>query len=238
MLRPWALALSLTSLIGCAAPWRWSDYTSVSVGRTNAGRIHRPARIPNRGTGYEVPENWRERGNVWGTDELVGLIERAAATLRAQRKVTLGVADLSPLRGGKTPWHSSHHSGRDVDLIFYSVDEKGKSLPPPQVEMVAYDGEGEPFVPKAMLRTGYAEPTWQQRRFDTPRNWALVEALLSDRAVRVQWIFVSAPIENRLLVWAERTHIAIVYEEVRSTMVLTPPWILLRCSCASSTMSG
>lgn len=198
------LAMPLTAMLGCATPRHWTDYTSVSIGRSNAGRMHRPARIPSRGTGYEVPENWRDRGNVWGTDELVGLIQRSAAAVRSQRRVTLGVADLSPLRGGKTPWHSSHHSGRDVDLIFYSVDAKGKSMAPPKLEMVAYDGEGEPFVPRSLATTGYTEPTWQQRRFDTPRNWALVEALLSDRAARVQWIFVSAPLENRMLVWAER----------------------------------
>jgi penicillin-insensitive murein endopeptidase len=198
------LALGLAAMLGCATPRHFTDYTSVSVGRTNAGRIHRPAKMPTRGPGFEIPKTWRDRGNNFGTDELVALIERAAAVVRAQRKVTLGVADLSALRGGDTPWHSSHHSGRDVDLIFYSVDERGKSLPPPQVEMVAFDGEGNPFVPKSLAKTGYTEPTWQQRRFDTARNWALVEALLSDPAVRVQWIFVSTPLENRLLQWAKR----------------------------------
>ncbi len=197
--------LALASMGACAAPGRWTDYTSVSVGQTNEGRIHRPTRMSKRGVGYEVPKTWHERGNLFGTDELVGAIERAAGKVRADRRVTLGVADLSPLRGGKTPWHSSHQSGRDVDLIFYAVDERGRSLPPPQVEMVAFDGDGNPFVPKPVLaKGGYQEPTWQQRRFDTARNWALVEALLADPAIRVQWIFVSAPLEQRLLGWAER----------------------------------
>ncbi|PRP91036.1 penicillin-insensitive murein endopeptidase [Enhygromyxa salina] len=199
-----AAMATFAGALGCASPGYWTDYTSVSVGQAAGGHIHRPVAMPRRGTGYKVPQTWRERGNQWGTEELVALIERAAAKVRAQRRVTLGVADLSPKRGGKTMWHSSHQSGRDVDLIFYSVDERGRVLPPPEVEMVHYDGDGEPFVPAYMRATGYEEPTWAERRFDEARNWALVEALLSDRAVRVQWIFVSTKLERRLISWAER----------------------------------
>ena len=203
-----ALALGLaavgTGVSGCAAPGQWGDFTSVSVGKSNDGRIHRPVAMPSRGRGYKMPRTWRERGNRWGTDEVVAMVERVAARVRSQHRVTLGVADLSPKRGGKTRWHSSHHSGRDVDLIFYAVDERGRAMAPPEVEMVHFDGDGEPFVPSYMLATGYAEPTWQQRRFDTRRNWALIEALLADRSVRVQWIFVSNPLKQRLLRWAER----------------------------------
>lgn len=175
---------------------------------SNGGHIHRPVAMPRRGTGYKVPQTWRERGNQWGTDELVAVIERAAATVyfehKGRRRLALGVADLSPKRGGNSIWHASHQSGRDVDLIFYSVDARGRILPPPEVEMVHYDGQGEPFVPRHMLASGYEEPTWAKRRFDDARNWALVEALLSDRGTRVQWIFVSNKLQMRLLAWAER----------------------------------
>jgi len=216
--RAWAQAsLLIAAVLGtsaCATPGRWTDYTSVSVGQTNGGRIHRPVQMPTRGLGYKVPKTWRERGNQWGTDELVEVIERAAAAVwaqsssrpggRAEKSVTLGVADLSPKRGGKTIWHASHQSGRDVDLIFYSVDQRGRPLPPPEIERVHYDGNGEPFIPRHMQETGYQEPTWSTRRFDDARNWALVEALLSDRGTRVQWIFVSNKLELRLLAWAEK----------------------------------
>src|SRR5690606_15754773 len=134
--RAWAKAsLLIAAVLGtsaCATPGRWTDYTSVSVGQTHGGRIHRPVQMPTR-----------RRGNQWGTDELVEVIERAAAAVwaqsssrpggRAEKSVTLGVADLSPKRGGKTIWHASHQSGRDVDLIFYSVDQRGRPLPPPEI---------------------------------------------------------------------------------------------------------
>jgi len=197
-----ALGLGLTS--ACATPGRWTDFTTVSVGKSHEGRIHRPVEMPRRGRGFKVPQTWRDRGNQWGTEELVAAVERAAAKVREEHRVTLGVADLSPKRGGKTIWHSSHQSGRDVDLIFYAVDGKGRPLPPPEVEMVHFDGKGQPFTPRHMQAEGYAEPTWRDRSFDDERNWALIEALLSDRAIRVQWIFVSNALSARLLRWAER----------------------------------
>lgn len=200
-----AAALALWCTSGCATPGYWTDYTTVSVGKAAGGRIHRPAEMPRKGLGYEVPQAWRDRGNQWGTDELIGTIQRAAAQVRSTRhRATLGVADLSPKRGGKTIWHASHQSGRDVDLIFYTVDARGRPLPPPKVEMVHFDGDGEPFIPRHMQSTGYEEPTWSERRFDDASNWALVEALLSDRSIRVQWIFVSNKLQFRLLSWAER----------------------------------
>lgn len=201
-----SLAMSGFALLAaCATPGHWTDYTTVSIGTTSGGRIHRPIQMPRKGEGYKVPTTWRDRGNQWGTSELVETVERAAAKVKETRKTAvLGVADLSPRRGGKTMWHSSHQSGRDVDLIFYSVDSRGKALPPPEVEMVHYDGFGKPFVPSHMQETGYEEPTWSERKFDDASNWMLVEALLSDRSVRVQWIFVSNNLELRLLNWAEK----------------------------------
>ena len=189
---------------GCAKPGHWTDYTTVSINKAAGGRIHRPAKMPRRGRGYKVPQTWHERGNQWGTDELIAMVERSAAKVRDEQRVTLGVADLSPKRGGKTIWHASHQSGRDVDLIFYAVNAKGRPMPPPEVEMVHFDGKGKPFTPKHMQKDGYEEPTWQEREFDDELNWLLVEALLSDRAVRVQWIFISNPLQARLLRWAER----------------------------------
>ncbi|MCA9686674.1 MAG: penicillin-insensitive murein endopeptidase, partial [Myxococcales bacterium] len=185
------LASTVGATSGCATPGRWTDYTSVSVGKAAGGHIHRPVRLTPKGVGYKVPKTWRERGNQWGTEELVATIERAAARVQAQesrRRIFLGVADLSPKRGGKTMWHASHQSGRDVDLIFYAVDEHKKPLPPPEIEMVHFDGHGEPFVPKAMAATGYEEPTWAQRRFDDARNWARGQPLLTHRPITVQCI--------------------------------------------------
>ncbi|HEY8377508.1 MAG TPA: penicillin-insensitive murein endopeptidase [Nannocystis sp.] len=196
-----ALALG-SALSGCAGPNLWTDGTSISTGLSNRGRLRKPSQLPVSGTGYKVPERWKERGFQYGVEELVAAIERAAAAVRGRaKKVVLGVADLSPQRGGKSKWHSSHQSGRDVDLIFYSTDAQGHPLDPPEHDMIRYDGDGKPYVRGNAV---YSDPQWQERRFDTARNWALVEALLTDPTIRVQWIFVSQPLEDRLLDYAKR----------------------------------
>jgi penicillin-insensitive murein endopeptidase len=160
--------------------------------------------MPRRGRGYLMPPKWRERGLRFGVEELTKAVGRAARHVRTQdRRATLGVADLSPLRGGKSVWHRSHQSGRDVDLIFYSTDEKGKPLEPPDRDMIRYDKSGEPYVHEKN-EDGYVEEDWERRRFDVRRNWLLVEALLSDPTIRVQWIFVSNALKAKMLGWARR----------------------------------
>ncbi|MBZ5713165.1 penicillin-insensitive murein endopeptidase [Nannocystis pusilla] len=196
-----ALAFGLL-VTSCAGPNLWTDGTSVSTGLSSRGRLRRPAKLELSGSGFKVPERWKSRGFQYGTEELVAALGRAANAVRGKaKKATLGVADLSPQRGGKSKWHSSHQSGRDVDLIFYSADEQGKPLAPPENDMIRYDGEGKPYI---RGKGTYNDAIWEQRRFDTARNWALVEALLSDATIRVQWIFVSQPLEDRLLDYATR----------------------------------
>jgi penicillin-insensitive murein endopeptidase len=194
------LVLALGS--ACSRPGVLGDFRSVSLGQSNDGRILRPKRMPNFGKGHRTPDAWRARGNRYGTDELVGMIGRAGLSVRAKsRRSILAVADLSPKKGGATMWHRSHHSGRDVDLIFYSTDARRKPMPPPETHMVVYDAKGKPVPPEPGTEF---EPDWEKRRFDTERNWWLVESLLSDTEARVQWIFVSDGLRARLLTWARK----------------------------------
>ncbi len=189
----------------CASPYLLTDGTSVSVGTTSDGRTRSPTKMPLRGKGHVVPKRWKDRGLLWGVDEVVGAVAHAGERVRkTSRKAKLGVADLSRWRGGRaSPWHSSHESGRDVDLLFYSVDESGKPLPPPEHEMICYDDDGKAYVP-ARDKNGYEDALWEQRRFDDRRNWLLVETLLTDPTVRVQWMFVSAGLESRVIRYARR----------------------------------
>lgn len=70
--------------------------------------------------------------------------------------------------------------------------------------MIRFDGEGKAFLRPAELEHP-PSPDWAERRFDTARNWQLVEALVTDPSIRVQWIFVSDPLGHALLQHA-RTH--------------------------------
>lgn len=192
---------------GCARPDMWTDFTSVSAGMPNDGRLRRPAKLPTRGTGYYVPGKWRERGRHYGTDELVAAIQRAAEQVRGKDwRVKLGVGDLSQKEGKKIRFHSSHQSGRDVDLIFYHTNDQRRPIKPPEQTMIHFGIDGEPFVPEGQTAAEAYEgqDDWASRRFDDKRNWALVRALLSDPAIRVQWIFVSSALRDRLLRYAKR----------------------------------
>lgn len=200
-----SLGLTGVLALGCSGPHLLTDGTSVSIGTTSDGRTRSPAKMPLRGPGYVVPKRWKDRGFLWGADEVVAAVARVGRRVRkTSYKAKLGVADLSRWRGGRaSPWHSSHESGRDVDLLFYSVGEDGKPMPPPQDEMICYDDEGKAYVP-TRDKDGYKDPQWEQRRFDDRRNWVMVESLLTDPTIRVQWMFVSAGLESRLVRYARR----------------------------------
>lgn len=187
-------------LASCAAPPLWTDLTSVSVGKSNEGGMRSPARVPDEGRGWVAPAQWRARGFRYGTRELVEAVTRAAERVHAlDRRAVLGVADLSAPRGGPSPWHNSHHSGRDVDLLFYTADARGRPMPPPEAGMIRFDADLEPVE----IEGGYPDPDWKRRRFDVQRNWHLLEALLTDPTARVQWVFVAEPLRDAMLQWAE-----------------------------------
>jgi len=191
-LRSALLWIAVCLVAACAGRGLWTDLGSVAEGTPTAGRLRRPATVPVRGDGLVVPPRWRARGLRYGSDELVGAIARAAAKVRAAHPgAVLGVADLSPTRGSARPFHRSHQGGRDADLLFYTLDARGRPAPPPDA-MIRFGADGRPVAGAV------------QRRFDDARNWALVEALLTDPWVRVQWIFVARPLARRLLAYARR----------------------------------
>jgi penicillin-insensitive murein endopeptidase len=193
-------------LSGCAGPL-FGDGTSISLSLGNQTALRRGARLAADGDGYVIPPTWRARGAAYGTDELVDtLVRTARAVARAVPGGTLGVADLSPRGGGPTVKHRSHAGGRDVDLIYYSVDTAGRPLRPADA-MLRYgpDGASRPFVPES---PGDVRPAqgWEAtpRRFDVERNWALVKALLGDAEIEIQWIFIAEMLRDRLLDYATR----------------------------------
>jgi penicillin-insensitive murein endopeptidase len=186
----------------------YGDGTSVSIGTASHGALRRGVALPSEGDGYVMPPQWRARGANYGTEELVGALVRAARAVQRERPGgLLGVADLSPRGGGRTLKHHSHENGRDVDLLYFAVDDDNQALRPADT-MVKYDGDGN-SVPRAPLRPGELRPVpgWEPtpRHFDLPRNWALVRALLLDPEVEVQWIFIADDLRTRLIEYASQT---------------------------------
>lgn len=189
-------------MAGCAAPGLFSDGTSVSVGSFNHGLLRRGAHLPVKGDGYLVPPLWEARDSRYGTDELMGAIVRAARRVRREYPGgTLGIGDLSTRGGGDSVLHRSHENGRDADLIYYAVDDKGQPVLPvdsmPRYAPVDLRAR-EPLPPEHGVVYGPFSP----RQFDVARNWALVRALLEDPRAEVQYLFIHNKLKERLLQWA------------------------------------
>jgi len=158
---------------------------SVSVGRHNAGRLLYGRQLRES---EHVRLKHPDGDQHHGTDELVTLIERAAAEVARQFPGSrLTVGDLSRRRGGAFRPHRSHRSGRDADLGFYVVDTAGQPVYPDRFYDFRADG------------TTRAHPDW---RFDDARNWALVAALVGQDETPVQFLFVARGLRERLLRYA------------------------------------
>ena len=133
----------------------------------------------------------------WGTEELVGLIQRSAARV-AGAKLTVG--DLSEREGGRMRPHLAHRNGRDVDLGFYL--SRGAS----------------PVEAQRFIRVR-ADGSAGRYRFDDARNWQLVESMLTDSTAEVEAILVATHLERRLLAEARRQRSPRwVYERARLVM--------------------
>jgi penicillin-insensitive murein endopeptidase len=192
-----AAALTFT-LAGCVGPLALEG-GSASIGATGDGTVRGPVELPVEGDGYTVPARWRPRHSNYGTDELVGLVVRAARAVdRALPGGTAAIGDLSRRAGGASVEHKSHQSGRDVDVFFYATDAAGRAVAPGEA-MIRYGAVGQAL--RWSPAHGFAAPAAPvpAYRFDDARNWAFVRALLTDGDAEVQWIFIQHDLGALLL---------------------------------------
>jgi len=173
-------------LAGCAELGVVSDGTSISMGQANRGYIVEGVRLPDRGVGFFTRDTWRDRGNRYGTDEMIDLITGVGRRMAARKiKERLIIADISQRGGGDNKaFHKSHQSGRDVDLIFFVRDRGGNPIEPSA--MHAFDRDG-----KAKDESGLT--------VDVPRTWLFVRDLVTAPEATVQWIFFYEPLALKLL---------------------------------------
>jgi penicillin-insensitive murein DD-endopeptidase len=160
-----------------------------SIGAPNSGRLQSAVKL-HSSRSLKV----REKANAWGLPALAKLLQRAAGKVaKHHAKSVMLVGDLSHKAGGALTGHNSHQSGRDADVGFYIANSKGKSAT--LKHFVAFDGAGKS-----------TQVSWAQ--FDDARNWALIEALLTDKETAVRYIFVSNPLRARVLAFATKKKVA------------------------------
>ncbi len=168
------------------------DHSGYSSGPGRFGVLYEGTRLPKAGQGYLIPATWSERGLNYGVDEMASLLVYTGRTLHLHDEgMMLAVGDISRATGGRSPWHRSHQTGRDVDLLFF-VD----------------DLEGHPIVNEWMF---HHNPDGSQRvgknetprvQFDVKANWLLVATLLDNPVAEVQYIFIQEDLRQMLLAHA------------------------------------
>ena len=157
-----------------------------SVGRPNDGWLVDGEAVPDRAVGLRA---YRDVERRHGARRTVEIVRETAAWLAARYEgAVLHVGDLSAASGGRLPGHSSHRSGRDVDLLFFTRRPDGRPATSARFDRFGADG----------LAVGVSPPV----RLDLERNWALIEHLLEEYPQDVQWIFVSWGVKTALITWA------------------------------------
>jgi penicillin-insensitive murein DD-endopeptidase len=172
-----------------SAPSSLDPHLSGSLGLPHNGSLQGAAALPKKGPGFR---RLRRNGANYGNRRLIDAIAGAAAHVAQERPgVRLVIGDVSARRGGKIPRHRSHRTGRDIDLLFYTLSPSG------------YPVENDRFVhfgPDSVGR--YYRKKKRYLRFDVERNWLLVKHLLENDKAQVQWIFVARWLEALMLEFA------------------------------------
>lgn len=161
---------------------------TLSHGKTNDGELVQGRRIGMRGKGYAFFDHIKERETHFGTYEMKRFLERTGHRFRkVHRWSTVGIGNVSIREGGKTRWHASHQTGRDVDIAMFGRDGRGRSV-----------------SPRNFTKYDRALKSPAGLTFDVPRNTDLVRTLMTDPEYQVQWIFVARWLRTRILANAKK----------------------------------
>jgi penicillin-insensitive murein endopeptidase len=162
--------------------------------------------FPLAGPGFRFNPK-RPQQARYGTVELVQAIIRAASTVQAEMPGSeLVVNDLSLEHGGRIRQHGSHQNGRDVDILFYMLDERSQPVP---AVGVPYDPSGHGTDFKDLTKEEDDQPV----QIDLPRTWRFIQALLTSSGESIQRIFLAEHLRGLLLREAERVQAPLVWRE-------------------------
>ena len=103
----------------------WAAFDSTSVRNPNDGSLRGGVPLPLTAPGLRFNPS-RDPEARFGTVEVVRALVQAARRVDGELGgLPLTINDLSLAGGGPIPHHRSHQSGRDVDVLFYQLDENG-----------------------------------------------------------------------------------------------------------------
>jgi penicillin-insensitive murein endopeptidase len=178
------VAAGLASIACAGTPTPLAPGVRGSVGVPHRGVITHAARLGDRGDGWK---RLRDDGARWGHPRLVAAIEHAAREVARARPggAPVVVGDLGNRWGGEASGHRSHRTGRDADILLYSMTTSGQSVRTPGFVRFGPDG----------LAQTRGNDTPRFVRIDLDRQWLFVRALVTAPEANIQWIFVARWLE-------------------------------------------
>ncbi|MCP4445262.1 MAG: penicillin-insensitive murein endopeptidase [Myxococcales bacterium] len=188
------------------------DGSGFSRGPSRYGMLYEGVKLPTRGEGHWIPPTWAARGLNYGVDEMVSTVVYAGRRLKMQdSRLELAVGDISRAKGGRSPWHRSHQTGRDVDFLFLLKDKAGRPMRNDRMRKHAPSGAER-----------VAEGEKPAVFFDERGNWLLVEALLESPVAEIQYIFVQEDLRQKILAYAVKSGVSQAMVE-HATQVMKQP---------------
>lgn len=184
-----------------------SPLASVSVGDTSGGRLINGRALEETPACGVLPAHRQRELLHFGTSEMIGALEFAAARLYAATKTRLWVGNISQRGGGDIPYSVSHSSGRDADLAFCYQNAAGQPVDP--TDLVPLNSAGLALDGKL--------------RFDAARTWIVVQALLEYPGAQVQHLFISNALKQLLLTHAQTLRLPEAELLQRAGLVLNQP---------------
>jgi murein endopeptidase len=162
--------------------------TSFSIGTASRGYLLNGVAMKSQHPCLKIRVSAKNKRAHYGTLALVeGLEQAACAVQRTWPGSELYAGDLSAETGGDLRGHASHNSGRDADIAFYMRDAAGRMADSTRMLPIRPDGRAK----------------WGgDVVFDIARNWALIEALLKNPRIQVQYLFVANHLRALLLAHA------------------------------------
>lgn len=183
-----SLGLRLASLqVQCQVPekkrslrrfTKEGENLSYSIGNTSNGYLVGARQLTQPSLRYRALPVQYERDLGYGTSELIELVEDTAKAMHKRYPGSvLFLGNFGAREGGDIPYSVSHKSGRDADLAYFF---KRTSSDVAQ-------------IPQNLIRFGASlnSKNVAGYRFDTEKNAALIEILITHPKIDVQFIFVA-----------------------------------------------
>jgi len=186
-MRLFALGVFIVIVLGSS----FASARSISVGTAQTGKLINGFELPESNAWINFYRKVSHRGSNYATLEMAALLTRASRVVhKAVGGTLLTIGDCSDHDGGDLRGHNSHNSGRDVDILFYVKNKRGKSIK--ATGFHKFD------------KSGWTRRGKKGQQFDVSRNWWLVRTLLISDAPSVQYIFVADHLKKMMLSYAKK----------------------------------